>query len=147
MRFVLSTLSQQTVDCSKPAHLLNTCRILLRNCGKKEICNCEPLHRDVRRSGGIGPRVINLWHDMGVCVVLRAQAPVPHSESALPAPVGYVMTVRAGMNSVEKSLLTLPIIEPRFLSRSASGLVTMRTEPCVSVTERRKTKLICALLG
>jgi hypothetical protein len=51
------------------------------------------------------------------------------------------------MNFVEKSLLTLPGIEPRFLSRSAGGLVTMRTEPRVSVTERRKTKLIMCTTG
>jgi hypothetical protein len=47
----------------------------------------------------------------------------------------------------ENSLLTLPGIEPRFLSRSAGGLVTMRSQPWMSVTELRNTKLIMCITG
>jgi hypothetical protein len=88
MRFVVSTrtLSQNEVECSKPACLHNACRILFRNCGGKPICHCASHHREVWLSGGFGPRVINLLRDMDVCVELRAQAPVPPNESDLPSP-------------------------------------------------------------
>jgi len=88
MRFVVSTLSLEEAECSKPAEQHNACRILFRNCGKKLIYLCAPYNTDVWRSGGIGPRVINLWHDMDLCVVLSAQAAVTPSESALPTPAG-----------------------------------------------------------
>jgi hypothetical protein len=91
MGFMVSTLSQKEVACSKPAYLQNACRILLRNCGKKKICRCAPDHTDVWRSAGIGPCVINLWHDIDWSVEPRSQAPVPPSEFAVSTPTAYVI--------------------------------------------------------
>jgi hypothetical protein len=103
MLLVVSTLSQKEAECSKPAYLHNACRTLAE-LWKETDCHCAPYHRDVWRSGGIGPRVINLWHNIDVCVELRAQARTPQRKcSSNTHWIGH-MTVRAGMNSVGKTI-------------------------------------------
>ena len=147
MLLVASTLSQREAECSKPAYLHNACRTLAE-LWKETDCHCAPYHRDVWRSGGIGPRVINLWHNIDVCVELRAQARTPKAKLLFQHPLDRSYNRQSWYELCrENNILTLPGIEPRFLSRSAGGLVTVRTEPCMSVTERRKTKLIMCTTG